>query len=127
MGILNVYPNIFNKKNSVFILIFFVPIFIGLAQNIYYASRHAITYNKPHIKAPPFVWPAGCQVKYYRPGDNISYFCSVYPIAKDDAKKYGLIRNKYSDNYRIGNDIVDINCVKKDCFVSFIEQNSFYQ
>ena len=86
-------------------------------------------YRHPHIKAPTFSWPAGCPKIDYPLTGEISRACVVNALPMSIPKKFGLSMVRSNPYYRIGNDMIEIQCNYRSeyCFILNNEKRSFHQ
>jgi hypothetical protein len=86
-------------------------------------------YHHPYILAPDFVWPTGCPKFNYGIGMSIPRNCAINALPNSVPKSYGLPKVGTHPWYRIGNDMIEINCdVRGDiCEIKSIERNSYHQ
>jgi hypothetical protein len=88
----------------------------------------------PRFFAAPYVAPMGCFAKDYREGDTISITCADNKYLFDNWEKYGLewpgrlgveSGHKFGTYYRVGNDLIGMQCGFGDCNAKAIERNVF--
>jgi hypothetical protein len=86
---------------------------------------------QPHIKAPAYVWPAGCEKKKYSYDNSISMACKNVNYLFNEFKlaHYNLpYFGRGNDYYRVDDDLILMQCnFQNSCSVSFVVKNSFYQ
>ncbi|WP_420381390.1 hypothetical protein [Novosphingobium sp.] len=91
-------------------------------------------FKPPHIKAPPYVPPPGCPKVIlswdHAAGNGIPKACFVKEYEFTEAKKYGFpsMMERNGDYYRIGNDVVKVNCgFDEKCHFSIFFLGVFHQ
>lgn len=91
-------------------------------------------YIHPHFLAAPYRAPAGCAVRTYSDGEPISLACADPGYQFDAWAKYGLRwpgRPGLQDGrqtgtyYRVGDDLIGIQCAVDDCIVNGVERNVY--
>jgi len=91
-------------------------------------------YIHPHFIAARYRFPTGCAVRGYAGGESIALACAEPEYRFDDWAKYGLRwpgKPGWRDGrqtgtyYRVGDDLIGIQCAFDDCIVNGVERNVF--
>lgn len=84
-------------------------------------------YTHPQFVADPYIAPQGCAVRSYEGHDDIAESCADRRYLFTGSREYGLqYPGKGGAYYRVGNDLVGINCDYGECHVhGSVEQNVF--
>lgn len=83
-------------------------------------------YTHPHFSADPYIAPQGCAVRSYELFDEIAESCADGRYLFAAWRKYGLRSpGKGGTYYRVGNDLIGINCNYGKCSVRGTEPKVF--
>jgi predicted amidophosphoribosyltransferase len=111
--------------------IVFASIMISYFSLIIYQNFH---FGSSHIKAPAYVWPKGCEQRYYQAMDQISRTCGPDTYQIKNYRSLGLTdqsgRNIHTSYFRVNNDAIQIKCydrLENDCVVVAIYRNVYHQ
>jgi len=80
----------------------------------------------PQIKAEPYIWYGQCERRDYRLFDRINRACATDKYLFRLQRQYHLRPDHSSPYYRVGDDLVQINCgFYKTCSISNIYRHAY--
>jgi len=83
-------------------------------------------YVHPQFVAEPYVPPKGCSIRSYELFDDIAESCANGKYLFRAWREYGLrSTGKGGAYYRVGNDLIGINCNYGKCSVRQVEKDVF--
>jgi len=102
-------------------------ILIGAAAIMTMDAIRTRPYTHPQFIADPYIAPKGCEVRSYEGHDDIAESCADRRYLFTGWREYGLqYPGKGGAYYRVGKDLVGINCNYDECHVrGNVEQNVF--